>query len=137
MRIENRYIKSLKAQESLNVSLNTAKGAEFAMMLSLMEAVLYTPQEGEDGALLEADDQMRQLAFLLNVQMGWAFYDGNIGYFCWLRALSEEFPMLQNLTAMRTAGSATPSSVASAYAANAKPDIPTMVQQINQVRTWV
>ncbi|WP_416885441.1 hypothetical protein [Marinospirillum sp.] len=43
MRIENAYNHSLEAQESLNTSLNSAQGAQFSLMLSLMMAPVYSP----------------------------------------------------------------------------------------------
>lgn len=43
MRIENAYTKSLEVQESLNTSLNTAQGAQFSLVLSLMMAPVYSP----------------------------------------------------------------------------------------------
>ncbi len=43
MRIENAYSQSLEAHETLNASLNTAQGAQFSLMLSLMMAPVYSP----------------------------------------------------------------------------------------------
>lgn len=43
MRIENFYESSLEAQESLNTSLNSAQGAQFSLVLSLMMAPIYSP----------------------------------------------------------------------------------------------
>ena len=43
MRIENAFNHSLEAQESLNTSLNSAQGAQFSLMLSLMMAPVYSP----------------------------------------------------------------------------------------------
>lgn len=43
MRIENAFAKSLEAQESLNTSLNSAQGAQFSLVLSLMMAPVYSP----------------------------------------------------------------------------------------------
>lgn len=43
MRIENFYQSSLEAQESLNTSLNSAQGAQFSLVLSLMMAPIYSP----------------------------------------------------------------------------------------------
>ena len=43
MRIENAYTKSLEVQESLNTSLNSAQGAQFSLVLSLMMAPVYSP----------------------------------------------------------------------------------------------
>lgn len=133
MRIENVYARNLKAQESLNVSLHAARGAEFALLLSLMGATLYAPDMGDSD--LEPDEFMRELACLVNAEMGLAFYNGDGAYFSWLRALSEEYPMLQHLTAMKSKDAPSPHQVASTYAANAMPDTQTVVQQINQIRT--
>lgn len=43
MRIENAYTRSLEVQESLNTSLNSAQGAQFSLVLSLMMAPVYSP----------------------------------------------------------------------------------------------
>lgn len=168
MRIENSYNQSLEAQESLNTSLNSAQGAQFSLMLSLMMAPIYSPDltylysqmpaqgpssvypthiptrfdppalsqyAGPPAAYrdlrLVEDTYARQMARMIQSDMGLALVHGNGGYFGWLRALTEEYPKLQFVTALKPVTGPAPRQVAAAYAAQAKPDTQTLIKEIN------
>lgn len=172
MRIENAYTKSLEVQESLNTSLNSAQGAQFSLVLSLMMAPIYSPDlhhlynnlpshnyapqrihpnhiptafdspgltdylnrpPAYHNIVLVEDTYSRSLARNIQSDMGEALVQGNSGYFSWLRALTEEYPRLQFITALKAADAPAPSHVAAAYAAQAKPDTATLIKELNSI----
>lgn len=110
MRIDNALGTSLSVNESLNLSLQEARGAQFAILLSFIsqqvavndipDGGFFRPYEGQM-PVLEPDVSARELAASVNNHMGAALGEGQGGYFSLLRALSEEFPQLQQVTAMR------------------------------------
>ena len=110
MRIDNALGTSLSVNESLNLSLQEARGAQFAILLSFIsqqvavndipDGGFFRPYEGQM-PVLEPDVSARELAASVNNHMGAALGEGHGGYFSLLRALSEEFPQLQQVTAMR------------------------------------
>lgn len=173
MRIENAYTKSLEVHESLNTSLNSAQGAQFSLVLSLMMAPVYSPDlhnlynnlpsynyapqsvypahiptafdppeltnyinrpPAHHNLLLVEDTYSRSLARHIQSGMGEALVQGNAGYFSWLRALTEEYPRLQFVTTLKPANTPAPNQVAAAYAAQAKPDTATLIQELNNIR---
>ncbi|SFX75751.1 hypothetical protein [Marinospirillum alkaliphilum] len=173
MRIENAYTKSLEVQESLNTSLNSAQGAQFSLVLSLMMAPVYSPDlpslynnlpiqhyapnpiypthiptvydppglsnyinrpPAHHNIVLVEDTYARRLARDIQSGMGEALVQGNAGYFSWLRALTEEYPKLQFVTTLKPASAPAPRQVAAAYAAQARPDTETLIQEINNIR---
>lgn len=171
MRIENAFTRSLEVQETLNTSLNSAQGAQFSLMLSLMMAPVYSPDlpelyanlpvagaasiypahiptrydppgmsalnrvQTQSNLVLVEDTYGRQLASRIQSSMGIALVQGQPAYFSWLRALTEEYPKLQFVTTLKPAQAPSPRQVAATYAAQAKPDTETLIQQLNSIKT--
>lgn len=84
---------------------------------------------------LVEDTYSRTLAKNIQIDMGEALVQGNAGYYSWLRALTEEFPRLQFVTTLKPAEIPPPTRALAAYAANAKPDTNTLIEEINRVKT--
>ncbi|OPX54278.1 hypothetical protein SAMN02745127_02990 [Oceanospirillum multiglobuliferum] len=110
MRITNQLEHSQSVAKSLNTALTQSQGAQFSMLLSMITTPLYsTDLPGMDlnseidlkAMNLEADQQARKTAMKVNAAFAHALTEGNGGYYSYMRALTDAYPNLQQVTAVR------------------------------------
>lgn len=112
MKIVNQLEQSQGVAKSMNTALHESQGGQFSMLLSLLTTPLHAADiQGIDGNSLvdmgrqnlEADAQARKTAMTVNREMNHSMVTGYGGYFSFLRALSDVFPNIQQVTAVRPA----------------------------------
>jgi|UPI00048A03AF hypothetical protein len=115
MKIVNQLEQSQGVAQSMNTALHKSQGAQFSMLLSLLTTPLYASDiQGIDSNAqvdmlrqnLEADTKSRKTAMVVNRAFNHSMVSGYGGYFSFLRALSDVFPHIQQVTGVRTAEAA-------------------------------
>lgn len=112
MKIVNQLEQSAGVAKSMNTALHNSQSGQFSMLLSLLTTPLYASDiHGIDSNAqvdmlrqnLEADVKARKTAMAVNRAMNHSMIAGYGGYFSFLRALSDVFPNIQQVTAVRPA----------------------------------
>lgn len=135
MKITNQLEQSHGVARSLNTALHESQGAQFSMLLSILTTPLYTADvQGYDQNAdidmkevgLEADIQRRRTAMVINGALSESMREGYGGYYSFLRALTDTFPQIQQVAAVK------PARVKSAYEVVPAPELgEKLAKQIN------